>query len=213
MGAKKPKRGAPAIDMTAMVDVAFLLLTFFILTTTNFREDANLEVDLPSSTSIKELPTDQGNMIIYLSDTGNVYIGFTDIDTRGRVLSQIIESENLQGELSEEGYNYFTSVENIGTPLNELLYFLNLENEEKKIFNQKGVPYIEDDSLGLRNELKTWITQGRIADPKMRFAIRGDGGAPFESAEEVLTTLRELKILRMSIITNMEDPPAEGVGM
>ena len=71
---KKPKRGAPAIDMTAMVDVAFLLLTFFILTTTNFREDANLEVDLPSSTSTKELPTDQGNMIIFLADTGNVYI-------------------------------------------------------------------------------------------------------------------------------------------
>lgn len=211
--AKKPKRGSPAIDMTAMVDVAFLLLTFFILTTTNFREDANLEVDLPSSTSIKELPADEGNMIIFISDTGNVYIGFTDIDTRGKVLQQIIASENLTGDLSEEGYNYFTSVENVGVPLNELLYFLNLEDEEKKIFTQKGVPYEEVDSLGVRNELKLWITQGRIADPRMRFAIRGDGGAPFESAEGILNTLRELKILRMSLITNMEEPPSEGVGM
>lgn len=211
--AKKPKRGSPAIDMTAMVDVAFLLLTFFILTTTNFREDANLEVDLPSSTSIKELPADEGNMIIYVSDTGSVYVGFTDIDTRGKVLGQIIESENLQGELSEAGYNYFTSVENIGVPLKELIYYLNLEDEEKKVYNQNGVPYQKVDSLGLRNELKAWITQGRIADPRMRFAIRGDGSAPFESAEAILNTLRELKILRMSLITNMEEPPTEGVGM
>ena len=28
----KPKRSAPSIDMTAMCDVAFLLLTFFMLT-------------------------------------------------------------------------------------------------------------------------------------------------------------------------------------
>lgn len=210
---KKPKRGSPAIDMTAMVDVAFLLLTFFILTTTSFREDANLEVDLPSSTSVKILPADEGNMIIFVSDTGNVYVGFTDIDTRGKVLKQIIATEELQGKLSEQGYNYFTSVENVGVPLNQLLYFLNLEDEEKKIFNQQGVPYEEVDSLGLRNELKTWITQGRIADPRMRFAIRGDGSAPFESAEGVLNTLRELKILRMSLITNMEEPPTEGVGM
>jgi len=41
--AKKPKRGAPTIDMTAMVDVAFLLLTFFILTTTRFREEEKVE--------------------------------------------------------------------------------------------------------------------------------------------------------------------------
>ncbi len=210
---KKPKRGSPAIDMTAMVDVAFLLLTFFILTTTNFREDANLEVDLPSSTSIKELPADEGNMIIYVSDTGNVYVGFTDIDTRGKVLRQLIEAENLKGDLTEEAYNYFTSIENIGVPLNELLYYLNLEDEEKKIFTQKGVPHQSADSLGRRNELKIWITQGRLADPKMRFAIRGDGKAPYESAESVLNTLRELKILRMSLITNMEEPPTEGLGM
>lgn len=210
---KKPKRGSPAIDMTAMVDVAFLLLTFFILTTTNFREDANLEVDLPSSTSIKELPADEGNMIIYVSDTGNVYVGFTDIDTRGKVLRQIIETEKLQGDLTEAGYNYFTSIENIGVSLRELIPYLNLEDEEKKAYTQRGISFQKVDSLGIKNELKIWITQGRIADPRMRFAIRGDGNAPFESAEGVLDNLRELKILRMSLITNMEEPPTEGLGM
>ncbi|MEZ4847928.1 MAG: biopolymer transporter ExbD [Bacteroidia bacterium] len=51
---KKPKKHPPAIDMTAMVDQArlFLLLTFFILTTTRFREGTRRwEVDMPSSVS------------------------------------------------------------------------------------------------------------------------------------------------------------------
>ena len=33
-GKKRPKRGIPTVDMTPMVDLAFLLLTFFVMTST-----------------------------------------------------------------------------------------------------------------------------------------------------------------------------------
>ena len=45
-GAPKQKKKSTRIDMTAMVDVAFLLLTFFILTTT-LAQPQTMELNLP----------------------------------------------------------------------------------------------------------------------------------------------------------------------
>ena len=52
MGRAKIKRGSTNVDMTAMCDVAFLLLSFFILTT-KFKPAEAVEVTPPSSVSSK----------------------------------------------------------------------------------------------------------------------------------------------------------------
>ena len=54
---RKPKKGRVnvRIDMTPMVDVAFLLLTFFMLTT-QFHPASDVEVVLPDSHSAIKLP-------------------------------------------------------------------------------------------------------------------------------------------------------------
>ena len=50
MAAVKPKRHGPSMDMTAMCDVAFLLLTFFIMTT-QFKSQESVTINTPSSIS------------------------------------------------------------------------------------------------------------------------------------------------------------------
>jgi len=51
---KMPK-GSPTIDMTPMVDLAFLLVTFFMLTA-SFRNAEPVTVETPSSISDKIIP-------------------------------------------------------------------------------------------------------------------------------------------------------------
>ncbi|STC91879.1 Biopolymer transport protein ExbD/TolR [Chryseobacterium carnipullorum] len=71
MARVKPKRHGVVTDMTAMCDVAFLLLTFFILTT-QFKKPDVEQIKPPSSISEKLLP-DASLMTINATPDGKFY--------------------------------------------------------------------------------------------------------------------------------------------
>jgi biopolymer transport protein ExbD len=77
-GKRKPKkRVAIRIDMTPLVDVAFLLLTFFMLTTV-FSKPQTLEINLPPDPKV-QIKMDENNLLtIRCDDQQNLYwnIGF-----------------------------------------------------------------------------------------------------------------------------------------
>ncbi len=70
---KKMKRRGPSLDMTALVDVAFLLLTFFMLTA-QFAEPDPIPIVLPSSNTQIKLPATNILMVIIGADD-EIYIG------------------------------------------------------------------------------------------------------------------------------------------
>jgi biopolymer transport protein ExbD len=212
MSAKKPKRGAPTVDMTAMVDVAFLLLTFFILTTTSFREEEKVEVDMPSSVSNLEVP-EKGLCIISLSDEGDVYIGFTDIGTREEVLRRYMQDQEVQ--LSEEGLSYFSNLKDFGVPLDSVGTWLNSDPATLEAFPHNGIPTPteeEADSTGEAIELRSWVRWGRLADQKMRFAVKGDEDTPYPRLKAVTDALQFWKVNQFSLITDLEDGGGESAG-
>ena len=55
---KRAKKGSARIDMTPMVDVAFLLLTFFVLTTTMYKP-STLKITFPVPPKENEPPPDK----------------------------------------------------------------------------------------------------------------------------------------------------------
>ena len=71
MARVKPKRHGIVTDMTAMCDVAFLLLTFFILTT-QFKKPDVEQIKPPSSISEKLLP-DASLMTVNVTPQGKFY--------------------------------------------------------------------------------------------------------------------------------------------
>lgn len=213
---KKPKRGSPTIDMTAMVDVAFLLLTFFILTTTSFKEETAVAVDTPSSISPVEVPSEDLTTIL-VSDSGQVFIGFSDVPTRDSILRAVCREKNIL--LSPEGLAFFTGQSNFGVPLDGLKAWLEMESSEREEYVQPGLPMIDDDSLKIENELKVWIKQARLygikkarllgekGKERMQFALKGDGNAKYPAFNRILQSLQDWKINKLIMVTEMEDAP------
>ncbi len=73
MAHHKKGRVGIRMDMTPLVDVAFLLLTFFMLTT-QFKPPEEVSVVLPSSHSAFKLP-EADVMMITVNKEGEIYLG------------------------------------------------------------------------------------------------------------------------------------------
>jgi biopolymer transport protein ExbD len=82
----KPRRAGIRIDMTPLVDIAFLLLTFFMMTT-QFKPVEEVEIILPSSHSQFKLP-DSDVMTITLSKDGRIFLGVDSQRLRARLFGQ-----------------------------------------------------------------------------------------------------------------------------
>ena len=70
----KKARVNVGIDMTPLVDVAFLLLTFFMLTT-QFKPQEDVKIQLPMSHSPTKLP-ESDVMTIHVDANDSLYLGF-----------------------------------------------------------------------------------------------------------------------------------------
>ena len=88
----KLPRKSTHIDMTAMCDVAFLLLTFFMLAT-KFKPQEPVMVDTPSSTSTKVIP--EGFMQITLDKKGRVFFAVDNLNAKRSIINQINDDKQL----------------------------------------------------------------------------------------------------------------------
>ncbi|MEL6850255.1 MAG: biopolymer transporter ExbD [Bacteroidota bacterium] len=205
---KKPKRGVPKIDMTAMVDVAFLLLTFFILTTTRFREDSKAEVDTPSSVSSLE-PPEKELMTITVTGDGKVFVGLSDIATRGEILNRFLSDQQKQDPdlaISAEGAAYFSTLQEFGVPVKDFGTWLSQGGDALKEFEHAGMsPRVTDSTSMTGNDLEKWVRWGRLADQRMRFAVKGDVNTDYPVIEDVISSLQEWDVNQFSLITSLED--------
>lgn len=204
----KPKRHTPGIDMTAMVDVAFLLLTFFILTT-KFRAEERKKLDLPFSTGIIDIPADSSTMLISASPDGEVFIGFGDPGTRMKVLDKVLQNSSMSSRVTEAGKKHFSLLTDFGVPIQQFPNWLGKNaagqphsDLEMKEFPHRGIPL--GDKPGTNNELVTWIAAARNVNIKMDFAIKGDNKVPMPTIEKIIHSLQEKKANKFYLITNME---------
>lgn len=98
----KTKRVGFKIDMTPMVDVGFLLLTFFMLVT-QFRPQDVAEIILPSSHSVFKLP-DLDVMTVTVDKEGNIYLGVDSQNLRAALFGEQNKLRaGIQVQLAELG--------------------------------------------------------------------------------------------------------------
>lgn len=81
----KKRRELLTPDLTPLIDVVFILLIFFIVSSVFKKEELALILDLPSSTA-KEMEVEKKQLSIELSDTSLAYLGkvvsFSELDIK-----------------------------------------------------------------------------------------------------------------------------------
>lgn len=193
---KVPKK-SPSLDMTPMVDLAFLLVTFFMLTT-KFRPDDPVVVDQPSSVSEIPLP-DQGVIVLSVDKDNRVFFNVEGQQLRADILTRVGTRMNI--EFNDKEKKQFSLLTSIGIPISNLKDYLNAEDPIRKKMNMetKGIPV---DSLN--NELSHWVNAARNAAPRNSLAINGDQNADIQTIKRVIEILQDNKANRFALITNME---------
>lgn len=197
------KKKSSSTDMTAMCDVAFLLLTFFILTATAKVPEA-LPVDMPSSTVQSKLPdSDLAIITIGKGADGKSKVFF---DIKGRELRK----RSLEGmgaklgvTFSEDDKEKFALMDDFGVPLASLKQIIDMKAADRTKANQPGIPI---DSLD--NQLKEWLLVSRRAaidldDKELQIAIKGDAKEEYPQIKKIMDILQDQKINSFNLVTGM----------
>ena len=197
MARVKPKRHNIRVDMTAMTDVSFLLLTFFILTA-QFNVPDVETVTTPSSISEKLLP-DASLMTVLSTTDGKFY--FTPVEN-GTERMQLLDKmgEKYGVKFTDKEKVEFTKVQSVGVPMNQLKGYLNLSEDDKKAFkSQTGVPL---DSTN--KQLIDWVQKSLEVNPDYKLAIKGDVETKYPKVKALFEGLRDIDFLKFWLITSQE---------
>jgi len=204
----KVPRKSTSVDMTAMCDVAFLLLSFFILTT-KFKSDDGLGVVTPNSVSTK--PTDDKNVVMVTMDKeGHAYFSVGDNNTAEKqdIIDMIDQGKNL-GLSAKEKAAFARSGSFVGVPFSMLKSYLDLTADQVKNFKSPGIPL---DTAN--NELTVWMNAATRAfsGSKMNLLVKGDNNAKYPTFKGVIDAFKRNEIFKFSMVTNPEGVP-EGTAL
>lgn len=197
MARVKPKRHNIRVDMTAMTDVSFLLLTFFILTAQFAKPDIET-VTTPSSISEKLLP-DASLMTVLSTTDGKFY--FTPVENGTERMALLDKMGAKYGiKFTDAEKVAFTKVQSVGVPMNQLKGYLNLSDDDRKAFkSQTGIPL---DSTN--KQLIDWVEQSLAVNPDYKLAIKGDVETKYPKVKALFEGLRDIDFLKFWLITSQE---------
>ena len=190
--------------MTAMCDVAFLLLTFFMLAT-KFKPPEPVVVSTPKSISDIPLP-DKDIMLLTVDPRGRIFFAIDNRNMRQQLIESIDYKKDLK--LTKEEKAAFTVDASEGIPFTMLKAYLGSSPESQKVqqINAPGIP-ADTAVLAPNNDLAVWILAARETNPGLRICIKADGKASYPSVQKIIKTLEGYKIFKFNLITDLEPLP------
>ncbi len=199
----KIPRKSTIVDMTAMCDVAFLLLTFFILATKQKPPEV-LTVKTPTSVSSKAAP--EKSILITLTKEGKVFLMLGDKTKKDAIIDDFNTTRGLQ--LSGPQLAKLKRSEYIGLPLNKLKSALDATQEIPPNL-MDGIP---TDSTN--NELSFWIksvTNAYKGEDQNKLQemilVKGDGEALYPVFKNIKEAFKANDIFKFRIVTEGEQVP------
>ncbi len=209
---KAPAR-SPHIDMTPMVDLFSLLLTFFMLTT-SFRPQEPALVDTPSSISEKQAQ-DKNIMTIMVDSIGRVYFNIDNgKDTTNHTRTNILQAMGIEYKIkppfTKDELTAFSRLGSFGTSIDSIRGWIAPEKWprskshpnifKRSDFQQAGIPMKDSTNY----EFRYWIRNARKYNPDAEVAIKGDAGTDYKLIKKIIDILQDNNVNKFNLITNLQ---------
>ncbi|TCZ73714.1 ExbD/TolR family protein [Flaviaesturariibacter aridisoli] len=205
MPSVKIPRKSTDTDMTPFVDVAFLILSFFMLAT-KFKPPEPVEITTPNSVSTVKIG-EHDAILVAMDPKGRVFFDFQPKDAPGEhkkydLIKNLNSTRNLG--LTEAEMQKFALPGPIGVPFANLKQVLS--GQAANAATWPGIP-VKDSA---NNELQYWIrdavslVSGRTVD----YMIKGDNGSKYPDFKHVLEAFKRNEIYKFKLVTMPEEAPA-----
>lgn len=200
----KIPRKSTTVDMTAMCDVAFLLLSFFILATKQKPPEV-MAVTPPNSISAKAAP--DKSILITMTKDGRAFISLGDETKK----SEILENVNLTQALglTPAELNKWKKEEFYGLPLNQVKGSLALSTPISPV-KMPGIPIMDT----LKNEMEVWlrsVTNVYAGEDQSKLQemllVKGDGETLYPVFNNIKRAFKKNQLFKFRIVTNGETVP------
>jgi biopolymer transport protein ExbD len=200
----KIPRKSTIVDMTAMCDVAFLLLSFFILATKQKPPEV-MAVNPPNSISAKAAP--DKSILITMTKDGRAFISLGDETKKMEILENVNLTQSLG--LSPDEMAKWRREEFYGLPLGQVKSSLALSTPISPA-KLPGIPIMDTT----KNELETWlrsVTNVYAGEDQTKLQqmllVKGDGEALYPVFKNVKRAFKKNQLYKFRIVTNGEAVP------
>lgn len=205
MSRPKIARKSTNIDMTAMCDVAFLLLSFFILTT-KFKPSEAVTVNTPNSVAAKIAPEKDFIMISLTSD-GKAFLSVGDSKADKEKKQVMIEEINTRESLGLTPGEIAALVKApfLGAPIAQLKQVASIPSEKMNGQTMPGIP-IGDTA---NNQMVDWVRAAVVAyqGEKLNIILKGDNVAKYPAFKNVIAAFKKNEQFKFQMVTNPESVP------
>jgi len=200
----KVPRKSTNIDMTAMCDVAFLLLSFFILATKTKPPEV-LTVETPSSVSTRIAP-EKNVALISIDKDGRVFFSVSDKNRpeKSAIIDAVDKARNL-GLTPAQKNAFLKDNSFIGVPFSQLGAFLSTPAENLKSIKMEGIPVTDSTN----NQLLDWMLASKQAfeGKKMEILVKGDNNSKYPAFQGVINAFKKNDLMKFGMVTNPQGVP------
>ncbi len=203
MARPKIPRKSTSVDMTAMCDVAFLLLSFFILTT-KFKPAEAITVETPSSVASKVAPEKDVTLVTITKD-GKVFVSLDNEEVKEELANQL--NANKGASLSPSDIAAFTKAGFYGTPISQLKSALQIPADKLKGDVVPGIPARDSANNELIDWMRYIVAAHSSTGTRMNLLLKGDNLAKYPAFKNVIAAFKKNDQFKFQMITNAEGVP------
>lgn len=198
-------RKSTVVDMTAMCDVAFLLLSFFILVA---RPKPNEALNVITPTSVSSTINPEKNVVLITIDKdAKVYLSVSDVNSAEKkaMIGAISTAKGLHLTDVEMKHFYDNPTAYIGVPFGSLKPLLDKDAEQLKNVVMPGIPCKDSTD----NELTDWVRAAVDAfrDKHMNLMVKGDQASKYPAFQGVIIALKKNEQFKFQLVTDPVQPP------